>query len=131
MYQIKIHYQTGDSFRNEDREERIDFIFENLETAKENLRRIEEHYKMYQETGRNYHMPFKEIKKKYGSEPWFIDISTEKKPSVDPHFMCGYALNLVKDDGEEFRYSVFWTGYFEHLYGANIVGAELPSFRVY
>jgi len=35
----------------------------------------------------------------------------------------------VKDDGEEFRYSVFWTGYFEYLYGASIVGSELPSFR--
>ena len=58
MYQIQINYSTGDSFHTEDREERIDFVWTNLEVAKENLQRIEEHYKMYQGTGRKYHMPF-------------------------------------------------------------------------
>lgn len=128
MYQIEISYSTGDSYSTEDRERRIDFVWSDLEVAKENLRRIEEHYKMYQETGRNYHMPFKEIKRKYGKEDWFVDITTIKGPT-DPEFIVNHSINLVKDDGEDFRYSVFWTGYFEHLYGASIVGAELPSFK--
>lgn len=128
MYYIVIHYQTGSSFHTEDREEAIDFKWENFEIVKENLKRIEDHYKMYEETGRNYHMSFDEIKKKYGSEPWFVDSSTDPMSRIDPHFMCGYSLNLLKDDGEEFRYSTFWTGYFEHLYGASIE-QELQSFR--
>lgn len=127
MYQIEIHYQTGDSFHTEDVEQRIDFVWQDFEVAKENLRRIEAHYKFYQETGRNYHMSFKKMKQKYGKEKWFVDGRNERG-GCNPQFLAGYALNLVKDDGEEFRYSTFWTGYFEHLYGASIVGAELPSF---
>ena len=129
MYQIQINYSTGDSFHTEDREERIDFVWTNLEVAKENLQRIEEHYKMYQNTGRHYHASFEDIQKEHGDKPWFVD-GTKEKSITDPTFLAGYALNLVKDDGEEFRYSVFWTGYFEHLYGASIVGADLPSFEV-
>ena len=130
MYQIEISYSTGDSFHTEDRERRIDFVWTDLEVAKENLRRIEEHYKMYNQTSRNYHMPFKEMKKQYGKEKWFVDVSAEKgKAFSTPEFVAGYSLNLVDNDGNDFRYSAFWTGYFEHLYGASIVGAKLPSFK--
>lgn len=129
-YQIEISYRTGDSFGSEDREQIIDFEW-NLETAIENLKRIKEHYDMYQKTGRNYHMPFEKIKKEYGDKPWFVDVSKDKKCKTDSHFMCGYSLNLLNDDGGQFRYSTFWTGYFEHLYGASIVPKELPSFKTW
>lgn len=127
MYQIEIHYHTGDSFSSEDRDQRIDFVWNDLEVAKENLRRIEEHYKMYQKTGKNYHAPYKEMKKQYGKEPWFVDAS--KARITEAEFLANSSLNLIKDDGTEFRYSTFWTGYFESLYGGSIVAAKLPSFK--
>jgi len=51
IYEIQIDYGTGDSFHSEDIEgEPIGIVNENLEMAKENLRRIKEHYKKYSDS---------------------------------------------------------------------------------
>ena len=128
MYQIKVYYETGDSFGRQDEEQLIEHSWSNLDIVKENLDRIRQHYDMYEKCCRHHHASFKDMKKEYGHCPWFVDTTAVKGQSCAPEFMAGYALNLLKDDGTEFRYSVFWTGYFEHLYGADVV-ENLPSFR--
>ena len=48
MYDILIDYRTGDSFGSEEIvDESTGFVTKSLDTAKENLRRIAEHYKKY------------------------------------------------------------------------------------
>lgn len=44
LYKIKIEYKTGNSFGSHDEEGEIEYKWENLEIAKENLKRIKEHY---------------------------------------------------------------------------------------
>ena len=39
-YQIKLSYTTGNSFGSEEREELLEYVWENIEIARENLKRI-------------------------------------------------------------------------------------------
>lgn len=126
MYKIRISYETGDSFYTEYCEDTIEYEFEKLETANENLERIREHYEMYENYGRSYVGSYKELRKEYGERKWFVD---KKDRELGP-FIALHSLNLVLDNGKEFRYSCFWCGYFEQLYGASIEESELPSFSV-
>jgi hypothetical protein len=47
MYKIKYSYRTGDSFHSEDREEILEFDWEDIDLAKAALKRIEDHYRWY------------------------------------------------------------------------------------
>jgi hypothetical protein len=125
MYRILIRYQTGDSFHTEDREEYVDMEWEDISVAAENLTRIQQHYEMYKEHKRHWSPSvLKEMKKEYGDKDWFI---YEPNSRSDPHFLTLHSLYLYTDDGGRFRYSCFWCGYFETLYGASIE-QELPQF---
>jgi len=47
-YQIKYTYDTGDSFRKHpNRVGYLEAVWSNLDVAKDNLRRIKEHYEYY------------------------------------------------------------------------------------
>ena len=49
-YKIKYNYNTGDSFGHQDGlESYLDMTWKNVDVAKANLKRIEEHYKQYKE----------------------------------------------------------------------------------
>lgn len=85
-YKIKIDYQTGDSFDTYDTSTLLDGEWNNLEVAKENLKRIQLHYE------------------------FFLCRSNRKT-----------LLKLKTDDGVEYKFYPFWCGYFEKLYGAEII----------
>ena len=124
MYVIRVFYETGDSFGREDRETILDYNWQKLETAEENLRRIEAQYRMYERMGRHYHGSASGIRADYGHEPWFADCDNESYAE----FVMTHSVKLIMDDGTEFIHSCEWEGYFELLYGASVEEKELSSF---
>lgn len=112
MYNILIKYITGNSFGTHETSDLLEIPFSNIETGKENLRRIREHYKAYQE------------KTSYGNLtnvnfPKFY-INHRKGVGFGKNSLNGIILLL--DDGTEHEMlSCFWIGYFEHLISAEIV----------
>jgi hypothetical protein len=116
MYQIKVEYETGDSFHKEDTEDIFDEKWANVDVAKENLQRIKNHYAWVCSKGR-----------------W----SDEELPRPDWHKVqypgsedC--YVNLLRDNREEFEVCASWIGHFETLYGASIISDPEDgwSFRI-
>lgn len=103
-YTIEIYYQTGDSFGLEDCYDNLEISWDDIDIAKENLKRIQEHYLWYADKN----------SRRYKHEP------SLKKPSCasDEYDFC---LNLKTDAGKEFQYNTFWCGYFDRLYSAKII----------
>lgn len=119
-YNIEITYDTGDSFHTEyDVKQNLELEVKNLDIAKENLQRIENHYKFYEakkRLERNWY--FKDKKQKSLDEEiiksapgclWYV----KKYPDG--------CINLVLDDGKKWQISAFWCGYFEKLTSAEII----------
>ncbi len=103
-YKINISYQTGSSFHTEDREELIEYEWKNIDKAKECIQRIKNHYEFYEKHNLKYKKPEVEF-------PIGVIWDEEYKQ---------ISLELIDDNGNSFRYSNFWTGYFETLYKAEI-----------
>lgn len=118
-YKIKIYYHTGDSFRSYDTTGYVDMSYYNVETAKENLKRIRDHYKFVNDRksyistmlGKKEEEAMEEAKK----QPWFVP---------DRNFgMYNFELqlNLLDDLGNNHPHTGFWLGYFEHLISGEVV----------
>ncbi len=108
-YRIKISYETGDSFGSNDETDYLDLEWTKLDVAKENLKRIDEHYKMYTKMrGWQPNENELDIVKKNKDKAWFV----EAYPSG--------SIRFITDDGEDYQISCFWCGYFETLHGAEI-----------
>jgi hypothetical protein len=106
VYQIKYRYQTGDSFHTENLEDVLEFDWKNLDVVKECLNRMKEHYRWYKSI------------ESYGR------MQREKKPhwhKVNTKYNEHYLINLPMDNGNEVQISAPWCGYFESLYGAEII----------
>ena len=102
-YQIMISYETGNSFGTEDREELLELDWDDLIVAKQNLNRIKEHYEYYKSSSYSSH-----------------------KDRVCPHWMADtesseYSIELLADNGQIWKIGVYWMGYFEQLYEAEII----------
>ena len=141
-YQIKISYTTGNSFESEDEERFLDLTWENVEVAKENLRRIASHYEMYKDIEESYSKKKKPEQwyKESNSKSWFVNspklfcinsncaINEKDKDKVgkdnweyrpDTH-IANYCINLITDDGTQMRMGAFWRGHFQTLNEAEI-----------
>ena len=84
-YTIEIEYTTGDSFKTEKKTSNLDFDWENLEVAEQNLNRIKEHWLWYS--------------RKHGSR-WDTSPVPQKPKFV--HERWDTSLYLLLDDGTEF-----------------------------
>lgn len=121
MYDIRIKYRTGNSFDSEDCIGALNGSW-NIETAKENLKRIKAHYEAHQNRNNYYSLGshkkaeehFEELKK----EPWFPANNNELYRAWE------FKIRLKENDGSSKEYHVFWTGYFETLYGGEIVSVK-------
>jgi len=111
LYRIKYSYRTGDSFHSEDCVSTLEFEWRDLEKAKEALKRIKEHYAWY-ESKENYYGRKKELEK-----PAWHNVNSEHVQLSGEH----YLINIEMDNGNEVQFWAPWCGYFEHLYGAEIV----------
>lgn len=115
-YKIKVEYRTGDSFGYEDTSIVLDYIWTNIDIAKENLERIKKHYQWSVSEFNNREWFLKNV-------PDFIENKDWEKKNWG-HSKYVYTVPLKLDDGQEKDFSAVWTGYFEHLYGASIIDVE-------
>lgn len=119
MYKIKFSYNTGNSFGTEKNIiEEISLPWENISIARENLRRIKEHYQYYQEL-HDWHVrnnnTHDAIVKKYKDKPWFC------KDNYQYDLDSERSLILLTDENKDYKLQVVWVGYFESLNWAEIV----------
>lgn len=111
MYDIKLTYQTGNSFNSYETSDLLEVPVSNIETAKENLRRITVHYNLYRENLGYSRNPLNIV------YPDFYIHASELAKGTQLH-----GIKLLLDDGSEHEMLCpFWTGYFEHLHSAEIV----------
>jgi len=113
VYRIRIDYQTGNSFGSHDETDYLDLTWENLDVAKANLKRIEEHYDLYRKIN------------KYGITPKEKEKLIETNKNKDWFTLSTYgdfssSLILKTDDYRDYMLHAFWTGYFERLHGGTI-----------
>lgn len=105
-YYIEIYYETGDSFGSQDEIQNLEIEWNDIKIAKENLRRIKEHYEWYLRLkGCKTQKEYKEIK---NNRPEFVSKKYD------------FCITLITDDHKEIQMSCFWCGYFETLYSAKI-----------
>lgn len=75
-YKLKYNYDTGNSFNTDyGLEEYLELEHNNLDIAKENLKRIELHYIQYKELNNiswSSKMTVEDILEKNKNEPWFV-----------------------------------------------------------
>lgn len=113
-YEILVRYKTGDSFKTYDNETTIELRWNNLDIAKENLKRIKAHYEWYYDHNESYR--------------WKERDPLPKPPYIDSKYE--FRLYLKMDDGKEMIYSASsWCGFFERLYGAEIRECYDPEMR--
>jgi len=106
MFAIKIKYETGDSFNSYEEMDLVGHVWKNLDKAKESLERIKNHYEYVKEYN-FFNKPKRRTRLPKGLK-W-------------DYYYKIIRLILVDDDGNEFKASAFWTGYFEHLLEAKII----------
>lgn len=117
MFTIKIDYRTGDSFKSYDTDITLSGEW-TLEVAKENLKRIKEHYTLYQNRNNYYSIGMqvkgKDILEDAKKEAWFYS-------GDNTYGAWEYSLNLLENDGSAKKYDTCWIGYFERLISARII----------
>lgn len=102
-YKIVVNYDTGDSFNQyPGYESELVEEWDNLDIAKENLKRIEAHNAAYRKIHGwgNYG---KSRWENYKHEEWYTNSSPD------------WNLMLKKDDGNLYNEHTSWTGYFESM----------------
>lgn len=117
-YKIKVNYDTGDSFNTHTGvEDFVEWDHENLDVAKENIRRMMAHHDMHERlNGWGKREKREDVLKSCENEPWF----TPKEGYTDPE----YQLKVKMDNGNDVQITAFWCGYFEHLNFFQIVPDE-------
>jgi len=106
-WRIRIDYETGDSFGSENTHDYLDIEWENLDMAKESLRRIKNHFEFCD--GKHCWT------RPEGDLPVGVDWNDK--------WRC-LRLILVDDDYNDYPCAAFWIGYFEYLHTAEIVGQD-------
>lgn len=148
-YKIKYNYDTGDSFHNEyDVEGNLELEWQNLEIAKANLKRIEEHYKQYREIESYRGKDDQTILEGNKDKDWFVKKDrlvtfkpnhTESYWAIDEKdkekclkagntiaifievMTAQHQIILYTDDNKPWQIFAPWCGYFETLNYAEIV----------
>ena len=109
-YKIKYNYNTGDSFHTEEGiESELDLEWDNIDVAKANIKRIEEHYKQYKRANTYSNKRDKDVYGENRQKDWFV---------TDYPLYCLY---LYTDDGKPWQVYAPWCGYFESLNFVEII----------
>jgi hypothetical protein len=112
QYTIEMFYCTSGTFGSKDIVNEIGYSWNNLDTAKENLKRIKYHYEWYT----NRYKSFSSINKRKIRRPQFVP----KEWST--------GIILLDDDGTEIdAIHTFWCTHFETLFHAKIKKVENPD----
>lgn len=104
-YKIKYSYRTGDSFGHHDADGVLEMEWENVDIAKAALKRIQEHYRWYEDQNATWR-------------------SSKDKPVAEPSWHVGeqydFTVKVKLDNGNEVKFCAPWCGYFESLYSAEV-----------
>lgn len=150
-YRIKYNYDTGDSLNNEcGLEDYIELDFDDIVVAKENLKRIEAHYKQYEAIESFYSRnDTQKIIEENQNKDWFVKVEKpcifykenrkrtyqaidkerieyyKKKGKEVGTFIdsssATHSIILYTDMGKPFQFHCPWCGYFETLNFVEIV----------
>lgn len=126
-YKIEYDYYTGNSFGSEDSTGVLELEWKDLQVAKDNLKRIQEHWRYYKSKER--------IRDSYSQTQVVNELeivsTVEKeqpdwyvKPEGDYKSHNHHCIILYTDNGKPWQIWCPWCGYFEGLYGAKIINAE-------
>ena len=130
IYKIKLWYTTGDSYSTHKTSEVLELTWSNLDIAKENLRRIKEHYICY-----NVDSSYGGVNSSYykclsPEDKLIYDTRTTKEwYTVDKdlkHFT--YMISLKADNGNPWVIHTFWIGYFETLNKGMIISEDRDTY---
>ncbi|CAG7581470.1 MAG: hypothetical protein SLAVMIC_00858 [uncultured marine phage] len=125
-HKIEIKYQTGDSFNSEDTSDILELEWDDLDIAKENLKAIQEHYRNSYEPLNNRRWNDKRsVEEIIGGNKdkwWFVEKKLNNG-NLDPYY-AGNCIKLKTDNGDLMQISCYWCGYFETLYGAEIISVD-------
>ncbi|MCW3110530.1 MAG: hypothetical protein JWQ09_5036 [Segetibacter sp.] len=113
-YKIKYNYDTGNSFHTDNGlEEYLDLEHDDINIAKSNLKRIEEHYSQYKSlNGYSDRRNFSEVFKENEEKDWFVKNGS--------NYQKEYCFLLMTDKGKMLQMSAPWCGYFESLNSVEI-----------
>lgn len=114
-YKILYNYDTGDSVNQfPDRSGYVEIQWSNLEIAKENLKRIREHYNQYIELNNIWTKKTDdEILNENQKNDWFVKL-VKKNNTID-RYIAEHSLILYGDDNTPFQFFAPWCGHFERL----------------
>jgi len=159
-YLIKYNYNTGNSYQIDYGIENVlELEWTNLEIAKKNLKRIEEHYKQYKELEEWRGREKQEILKENQNKDWFVKIIKDciyydnngKKTysCIDKSQIERYKNNktvelgtfidlttaqnqiiLYTDDNKKFQFWCPWCGYFEKLNYCKIIVKPIEELKI-
>lgn len=123
MYTIEIDYTDGDSFHSERTTRELEYRW-NLDVAKENLKRMKEHYKAYSNRNGYVSCMMKkredELLAEIKDKPWYV--AKAQHTYGNGRGDWENYIFFKENDGTEKEYSIYtWTGYFATLHGARIV----------
>jgi len=118
-YKIKYNYEDGDSVETYNREEILELEWDKLDIAKQNLKRIQEHYEWYYKIEGHSFGNIKGRENAMNNPPAWWDVGAEKRTPVKNY--DHYRVNLITDDGKSWIMSCPWCGYFERLNSAEII----------
>lgn len=152
-YKIEYSYRTGDSFSSNDATGILELEWNDLNVAKANLKRIQEHYRMYEAMHSYFDKRSnQEIIKSFEGNDWLVSdkklaafknekdwwcIDKRQIPACEKEgykigevydeTMSENCLKLFTDAGKVFQLWAPWCGYFEQLYGAKVIVAVDPE----
>ncbi len=125
-YQIEVSYTTGNSFGSREEIDVIDKIkWNNLDAAKKSLKAINEHYKLYMLFNKEWNADKKQLEKELNAaknKDWFYKDKNVEYWQVQ--------IGLTQDDGTIKFISPFWCGYFESLWGAEILNVKDNDLKI-
>jgi len=149
-WKIKYEYEQSESMSDDIDviEGFVEISWSNLDVAKENLKRIDEHKEVYRKLN-DYSFVKRnrqDILKEYANKDWFVKedklaiykdenhyfvIDPENKnrvikegynvKTIIDETVASNCIRLYTDDGKTFQFWCPWVGYFEHFISAEIV----------
>lgn len=104
-YLLYAVYDTGDSFHRSDGQIEYVGLYQSRDVAEDNAKRIKEHDKIASRLNRSYCVSEQERKQLEKLRKTFEQ----------------YSVNLITEDGKEYKISCPWVGYFEILDDVEVV----------
>jgi hypothetical protein len=129
IYEIEYCWDTGDS--NGSKNGLLSILegtYKNIEIAKENIKRIAEHYEYYRLMNDTWAIRCYKGKEKAQKEKERNKKLEEAKSKPWYNEKYDFVLKLLADNGKEYEISAPWCGYFDRLNSVRVILAKDNAF---